>query len=224
MKAIGYTRVSTDEQSREGLSLGMQRAKIGAYCQLHEIELTGVIEDAGISAKDIKGRPGFQEALSVVYGGRADAVIVWKLDRAFRSTSDALAVAEKLNKKDRSLISICENLDTKSALGSFFFGLMASLAELERRLIGERTSAVLQAKRERNEFTGGKPPYGFMVGEDGKLVENPEEQQTVRTIRDLRAEGQSTRAICETLTERAVFNREGRPFQQTAIVRILKAA
>lgn len=224
MKGVGYTRVSSEEQAKEGLSLAMQADKIRAYCQLHDMELVGLIEDAGISAKDIKGRPGFQEALGMVYSGKADIVVVWKLDRAFRSTQDALTTAEKLNKKGRALVSINENLDTSSAIGEFFFTLLASLAQMERKLIGERTRAALQTKKSKGEYSGGRAPFGFVVSEDGKLKPNAREQEILATIRTLKTEGQSTREICETLTEREIFNREGRPFQQTAIVRILKAA
>jgi len=60
MKAIGYTRVSTDEQAKEGISLENQRTKIELYCQLHDIELQGIIEDAGKSGKDLS-REGIQE-------------------------------------------------------------------------------------------------------------------------------------------------------------------
>ena len=47
MKAIGYVRVSTEEQAREGISLEAQRAKITTYCELNDLELVGIIEDAG---------------------------------------------------------------------------------------------------------------------------------------------------------------------------------
>ena len=61
MQVIGYTRVSTDEQADKGLSLGAQRAKIEAYCQLYDLELVAVIEDAGLSGKTLK-REGLQRA------------------------------------------------------------------------------------------------------------------------------------------------------------------
>jgi DNA invertase Pin-like site-specific DNA recombinase len=104
MRAIGYIRVSTEEQSREGCSLSMQTEKIQAYCQLNDMELIEVIEDAGISAKSIAARPGFQAALDIVFSGQADALVVFKLDRAFRSTQDALQTAERMNGKGKALI------------------------------------------------------------------------------------------------------------------------
>ena len=64
MKAIGYIRVSTDRQAHEGVSLEMQTVKIKQYCELNDLELVEILSDEGISAKNIKGRPGFQKALS----------------------------------------------------------------------------------------------------------------------------------------------------------------
>ncbi len=191
-QAIGYIRVSHEEQARDGLSLEMQDAKIHAYCHLNDLDLIGIVEDAGISAKNIHGRPGFQQALDMVFGGRADALVVWKLDRAFRSTQDALTVAEKLNKRGKALVSIGEKLDTTSAIGEFFFTLMASLAQMERKIVGERTRAALAQKRCRGEKTGGSLPYGFIADEHGKLAEHPEEQSVVSRIRRYRAQGYST--------------------------------
>jgi site-specific DNA recombinase len=161
--ALGHIRVSTGEQAQEGISLEMQAAKIRAYCELNDLALTEIIEDAGISAKNMTGRPGFQKALAAVFSGQADELVVYKLDRAFRSTRDALDVAEALNKKAKGLHSITEKLDTTSAIGEFFFTLMASLAQMERKLIGERTAAALArsgrtAKRpEDNALTDSAP-------------------------------------------------------------------
>jgi site-specific DNA recombinase len=202
----------------------MQAEKISAYCRLHDLDLIGIIEDRGISAKNIHGRPGFQQALDAVFAGRADALVVWKLDRAFRSTQDALTVAEKLNRKGKALVSICEKLDTTSAMGEFFFTLMASLAQMERKIVGERTRAALAQKRSRGEKTGGYAPYGFMVGEHGKLVEHPEERRAIRRMKELRAKGHSYQRIAVTLTREGFFTRKGTPFRETQIIRILRHA
>jgi len=106
MKVVGYVRVSSEEQSRERVSLGMQLDKIRAYCSQNDLDLVDVVSDAGISAKNINGRPGFRRVLDMIFKGDAEGLIVWKLDRAFRSTQDALSVSEKLNKKGKALVSI----------------------------------------------------------------------------------------------------------------------
>lgn len=224
MIAIGYIRVSTEEQSREGVSLEMQAAKIRQYAELNDLELSIILEDAGISAKNISGRPGFQKALEMLYSRKADALICWKLDRPFRSTQDALTVAERLNKQGRALISISEKLDTTSAIGEFFFTLMASLAQMERRLVGERTLAALAQKRAKGEKTGGSCPYGFDVDEDGKLVPKEREQRILSRINVLRTDGYSIRRIVRALEVEGFRTRKGSLFGKTQIEPILKVA
>ena len=73
MKAVGYVRVSTDEQAREGVSLEAQRSKIKAYAELKEMELVEIIEDAGISAKNLN-RPGVQKVLKMSKRKEVDAI------------------------------------------------------------------------------------------------------------------------------------------------------
>jgi site-specific DNA recombinase len=222
--AIGYIRVSTEEQSKEGVSLEMQAAKIRAYAELNDLNLIDVVADAGISAKDIKGRPGFQEALEMVYSGKADALVVWKLDRAFRSTQDALTVAGNLNKKGRALISINEKLDTTTAVGEFFFTLMASLAQMERKVIGERTSAALATMKSRGQKTGGSCPYGYDVDGNGRLVPRADEQHVIARIQELKADGFSLRRIVAALATEKITNRKGGTFAKTQIERVLRMA
>lgn len=222
MKAIGYVRVSTEEQCREGVSLQMQVDKVKAYCSLNDMELVEIIEDAGISAKNITGRPGFQRALDAVYGGAADALVVYKLDRAFRSTKDALAVAEKLNKQGKALHSITEKLDTTSAIGEFFFTLMASLAQMERKLIGERTKAALQSKRDRGEKLGGDVPYGFRVREGSVCLEEDKmEQKVISEARELRALGCSFRRTAQLLNDEGYRTKRGCAWTGVQVARIV---
>lgn len=224
MKAVGYRRVSSEEQSKEGVSLDMQAAKIRAYCELNDLDLVAIKEDAGISAKNITGRPGFQEALNMVYSGEADALVVWKLDRAFRSTQDALCVAEKLNKQGKALVSICEKLDTTSAIGEFFFTLMASLAQMERRLIGERTAAALQSKKAKGERVG-EIPFGFRLADDGiHLEDDPTEQEIIEKIRALKAKRHSFRQIAEELNRDGYVTKKGKTWTHKQVSRVLKEA
>jgi site-specific DNA recombinase len=97
MPALGYIRVSTEDQVKEGVSLENQRSKIEAYCQLKELDLSEIIEDAGISAKNLK-RPGVQKVLKLARKREVDAIVVYKLDRIFRSTVDALKTTKMFDK------------------------------------------------------------------------------------------------------------------------------
>ncbi len=222
-RADGYIRVSTEEQSREGVSLEMQAAKIRQYAELNDLALVEIIKDAGISGKSIKARPGIQNVLDMVKGRKVEAVICYKLDRLARNTIECLEMAKVMDRAGVALHSISEKLDTQSALGRFFFTLIASLAEMERGIISERTAAALQQKRRNGEKTGGCVPYGYLV-QDGLLIPNPKESRVIERMRQLRTEGYSYQGVAEKLAEDRVYNRKGRKFAETQIIRILKAA
>ena len=190
MKTIGYIRVSTDEQTDSGLGLEAQRRNITDYCALYGLELAEIISDEGISAKDMKHRPGFQRILEMARRREIDAVVVYKLDRAFRNTIDALSTARELEGLGVAFHSVHEKIDTKSAMGVFFFTLLAALAEMERVLIGERTRDALKAKKARagGKQISGAAGYGWTwQGADGnkRLVEVEEEQAIIRQILEL---------------------------------------
>ena len=84
LRAIGYVRVSTDQQAQEGVSLQAQETRIRAHCISQELELIDLIIDDGYSAKSLE-RPGIQRALRLLTAGKADAIVVVKLDRLTRS-------------------------------------------------------------------------------------------------------------------------------------------
>jgi DNA invertase Pin-like site-specific DNA recombinase len=208
MTAIGYVRVSTEDQAKEGVSLDNQKAKIEAYCQLKDFELIEVVEDAGISAKNLR-RPGVQKVLRMARKKQVDAIVVYKLDRIFRSTVDALETTKMFDKWGVSFHSIEETLDTQSAMGRFFFTLTAALAEMERRIIGERTKAALSHKRSRNEKTGGDVPYGYDLTPAGILIKNHTEQKVICLIRRLRQKEYSLRGICTELEREGYKTKRG---------------
>ncbi|NLD39380.1 MAG: recombinase family protein [Desulfatiglans sp.] len=204
---IGYCRVSTTEQC-EGVSLDNQKSKIQAYCQLKDLNLSEIIEDAGISAKNLK-RPGVQKVLNLAKRKQINAVVVYKLDRIFRSTVDALETTSMFQRYGISFHSIEETLDTQSAMGKFFFTLTAALAEMERRIIGERTKAALSHKRSLNEKTGGDVPYGYDLTPAGILIKNDAEQRVIRTMRKLNKDGYSLTKICRELEQAGHLTKRG---------------
>jgi site-specific DNA recombinase len=221
MPAIGYVRVSTEDQAKEGVSLDNQKSKIKAYCLLKDLELREVIEDAGISAKNLR-RPGVQKVLKLARRREVDAIVVYKLDRIFRSTVDALETTKAFDKWGVSFHSIEETLDTRSAMGRFFFTLTAALAEMERRLIGERTKAALSHKRSRNEKTGGDIPYGYDLTPAGILIKNETEQEVIRFIRRLDRDGYSLRKICRELEKAGHLTKRGNVvWQPSTVAKIL---
>lgn len=222
MKAIGYIRVSTDEQAREGISLESQKAKIAAYCNLNDLELVGVIEDAGKSGKDLS-REGMQILIEKIMRREIEAVVCYKLDRLSRRVRDTLYLMDLIEKKSISFHSITERIDTKSAMGKFFLNIMASMNQWERDTISERTRDALHLKIVKNE-RAGQVPYGWTLAEDGKtLLENQKEQRAIELVRELHAKGYNYSAICRELTGRG-FQPLGKQWHAQSIKNILRKA
>lgn len=222
LRAIGYVRVSTDEQAQEGVSLDNQKAKIRAYCNLHDLELDEIIEDAGRSGKNLN-REGVQSLIERIKEREIDAVIVYKLDRLSRKVLDTLNLIELMKKHRVAFHSITDNIDTKTAIGKFFLNIMASLAEMERDLIAERTKDALRHKIENNE-RAGQIPYGWTLAPDGKaLIAKDDEQEIIRLIRDRKDDGLGYRAICREL-EGCGYKPVGRLWHPQTIKNILHKA
>lgn len=115
-----------------------------------------------------------------------------------------------------------EQLDTKSAMGKFFFTLLAAVGEMERNVISERTADALAAKRAKGE-RAGNVPFGFQLLPDGTtLEENPEEQEIMREIGQLHTDGLSTRKIALELNRQGRRTRRGSEWKCQNIMNLLK--
>jgi site-specific DNA recombinase len=220
-KAIIYARVSTETQSQKGLSIDAQIAKCMEYLQARGMTLADVVIDA-VSAKNVSGRPGFSRIMKMINRKEIAHVICWKIDRAFRNTGEGIEAINLMGKRGAQIHVVAEHgaVTMDSADSEFVTTLKLSLAQRERKLVGERTKLALDRKRERGEFCGGEPPYGF-TSVDGRLVPNIEEQRVILKIRSLRKKGYSIRRIVVCLTEDGHLNRRGQAFQKTQVARIL---
>ena len=197
--AVGYIRVSTEEQAVGGVSLAAQRTAVEAYCRLHGLDLMQVCADEGLSGRRADNRPGLQEAVDSARRMRG-VLVVHSLSRLARSTRDAIDIADSLAHAGADLVSISERIDTTNGMGRFFFTTMAALAQLERDLISERTTAALAHKRANSQRIGGHIPLGFDLHEDGvQLIENEDEQRVLERILELRRRGLSSRGIIARL-------------------------
>ena len=221
-RAVAYLRVSTDKQADKGVSLDVQRAKVEAYAQLYELDLVEVIVDAGVSAKTLD-RPGLGKALGMLKTRQAEALLVVKLDRLTRSVVHlGELVADYFADGKWALLSVGEQIDTRSAAGRLVLNVLASVSQWEREAIGERTSAAMQHKVSLGEYTGGDLPYGFGLGPDGeKLIENAEEQKVLAAARGLRGAGLSLRSVARDLNAQGFRSRTGKQFAHVQIARML---
>lgn len=146
MRFLGYVRVSTEEQSNSGAGLAAQRAAIEAECKRRGWQLVDIIEDAGYSAKNLK-RPGVQLALETLQRGEASGLVVAKLDRLSRSMVDFSKIMATAQRQSWALVALDVNVDTSSPSGEAMAHMLATFAQFERRLIGQRTREALAAKR-----------------------------------------------------------------------------
>ena len=215
--AIGYIRVSTEQQEKEGVSLDTQRAKIESWCKANDYELAHVYVDAGISGKSMDKRTGLQDALKAT--GKGMALIVYSLSRLARSTQDTLSIADTINKRCADLVSITEHIDTTGAMGKMLFQLMAVFSEFERNVISERTKSALAHKKAKGEKYA-PVPFGYSEVEK-RLVVVQAEAQIVTEILEKRKAGTSMQKIADALNVQGVIGKQGGRWYASSVKCIL---
>lgn len=195
---LGYIRVSTEDQARDGVSLDAQEARIAAYALAIGWNVSEVIRDPGCSAKDLR-RPGVTKILDAIKRGEIERVVITRLDRITRSVRDLADLIDLCGKHDTALVSISESLDTGSASGRMAVGLLGLLAQWQREVIGENTGAALAHKRAKGEAYG-RVPFGYRREGDTLVPEPSEQAARAEAVRMDRA-GHSFREIGRFLTD-----------------------
>jgi len=225
LKIVGYVRVSTIEQARQGESLGTQRERISRYLDLSDAELIFTISDDGVSGKTMN-RPGFHKVLQMLRDGEADGICVSRLDRMTRRVRHLIELVEDLFVgQNKHLMSVAEQIDTNTPMGRACLTILSAIAQLEREQIAERVKEVLQEKIRRGERTG-TIPYGYTVDPcdpTGKLlVPHPGERESIDIAKELRANHWSYHKIAEELTRRGIPTKTGKEkWIHTSVRRIL---
>jgi len=208
VKAVGYIRVSTEEQAKEGVSLAAQRERIKALCRARAWPLVAVHADEGISGTR-EDRPGLDAALADLREDRANVLVAVELSRIARNARQILNLIHDHFRDSQQLVLVSGEVDTTTAMGKAICGFSAVLAQLERDLIAERTSQALQHKIEQGLWIG-RVPFGFKEGPGGQRQDihtwevDREGLAAVRQIRRLRKKGVSLRAICQRLNHQGV--------------------
>ena len=203
----------------DGVSLEAQKARIAAWAVANGYTLQAVHVDAGISGSKWN-RPGLQAALAQV-AQEGGALVVYSLSRLARSTKDTLQISEKLERAGADLVSLSEKIDTTSAAGKMVFRMLAVLAEFERDQISERTTTAMRHMKAQGRRVG-TVPFGWDLAEDGEtLLENRREQEALATMKTLRAEGMSLRAVAARLGAEGLRPKNGGRWQPEVIRGIL---
>ena len=144
---VAYTRVSTEEQALSGAGLDAQQASIEAEIARRGWTLLKIYTDAGISGKAVTNRPALTAALAAVESGEAGTLVVAKLDRLSRSLLDFAELMARAQRGGWNVVALDLGIDLSTPAGEFLASVMASAAQWERRIIGQRTRDALAAKR-----------------------------------------------------------------------------
>jgi site-specific DNA recombinase len=219
MKAIGYTRCSTDLQASEGVSLQNQVERITGYCQYKGFELVDIIEDAGISGGKNRARAGFIELLDRIETGDVQAIILYSLERVSRDMLTLLSLERLLDERDVELHTVEGQINTSTPDGWLNFAMKAFLGEMERRQVKYRTKRAMEYKKGQGAVVGSIP-YGYRREGNG-LVVDLQEQSIVRLVNTLYSQSMRLVDICKELKARDIRTRNGKDFTPQQIKRII---
>lgn len=211
--AFGYLRVSTDQQADSGLGLEAQRGAVTKTAARLGLPLADVFTDAGLSgALDLESRPSLFAAVQELK--RGDVLIVAKRDRLGRDLVGVAMIERQIMRKGARIVSAAgEGTEGTDAGAMLRRQILDVFAEYERRLIGQRTKAALQAKRARGE-RAGNVPFGYQLASDGQTLEKcAPEQAALAILAELRAAGFSLRQIATELNRQGFTTRRGTPWR-----------
>ncbi len=179
-RAALYRRVSGEEQKTKGYSLPDQRAEQLEYCARENLEIVKEFEDAGYSGKDFQ-RPGIQELMEDVRGGKIDAIVTYKIDRISRSLKDFYDLWEVLKAHNVTFVSATQHFDTSDSMGMLILNILLSFAQFERELTRERTMSKMARRAEKDLWNGGNVPLGYDYDKQTQtLTPNAAELPTVQ--------------------------------------------
>lgn len=186
MRVAIYVRVSTQEQAKEGYSIGEQLERLQKYCDAMTWVIHKKYIDPGYSGANTE-RPALQELIKDVKAGLIDKVVVYKLDRLSRSQLDTLYLIEKVflsNSTD--FVSMNENFDTSTPFGRAMIGILAVFAQLEREQIKERMAMGREARVKSGKWKGTRAPTGYDYDVNtGLLTVNEYEKMQILEAVDL---------------------------------------
>jgi len=201
MTIYGYTRVSTLKQVNEGESLETQKRQIIGYADSRGWNLSceNIFVEKGVSGGvEFNSRPEGEKLLQVLQAG--DILVIPKLDRAFRSTRDAMNVLHFLKENEISVHSLDMGEVTGSGVGAIIFTILSAFASFERDRVATRIKEVKQRRRADGYFVGGRRGFGFNVV-DGKKESNKEEQELLKQMKKMKESGKTLRYIHLWLTK-----------------------
>ena len=190
--ALLYARVSTQMQVNDGMSMEAQEKTLRNAAEFAGFTSVEILLEEGRSGKSITGRPVLRDALTRLDNGTAQALIVTRIDRLARSTTDFLSIVDRAAKNNWRLVLLDLNLDTSTYQGRFVTTIMSALAEMERGIIAERQKDVHKHRRDNGQVWGVDLGPKQLISDEirNRIVEEREKGLSLRAIANtLQAEG-----------------------------------
>ena len=215
-----YTRVSTREQAMEGYSLDAQERLLTEYCKYYKYEIYKIYTDEGISAKDMRHRPGILNLLEDAKERKFEIILIWKLTRFSRNLADLTATCEMLDKMGISLVSYSEAFDSGTPAGRMVRSMLGTVAQFEREVISENVSLGMLERAKQ-----GKRTCHHVLGydEDGKdsFKINIIEAEQVRFIYDSYIARKSILEVTELCNRENIIGKRGKKLKPQSVLMIL---
>jgi len=218
VRAAIYTRVSTEDQAKEGYSLDAQHERLLAYCEAQGWDVASIYQEDGHSGRNTR-RPAYQRMMEERQNW--DIILVMKMDRIHRNSKNFMIMMENLEKWGKKFTSMSESLDTSTAVGRFVVDIIQRIAQLESEQIGERTYMGMAQKAESfGGVLGFNPPFGYHF-KDGKLTLLASEAPVVSGIYQSYLAGESMGNIAWRLNRDGVITRRMKEWTKWSISYIL---
>lgn len=220
MKVLGYIRVSSEKQVKEGYSLILQKSKIEEYCSFKDYDLVDLYEDRGISGMSIDKRDGYKSMVKYLNENNIDGVVVYSLSRLGRRMKDVITFLDYLKSNGKSFYSIKENIGNDDKIGSLIMNILSSINEFEVETIRERIKDVKTEKRKKG-LVYGRERFGY-DNVKGKIVENDAELKVIKNVKNLRSRGWSWRKIAHRLNEKGIKSKTGGEWYDGSLYNMMK--
>lgn len=226
MRVIAYIRTSTARQG-EAFGPDVQRAAIRQWARANGHTVASWQTDTISGTSELASRDGWREAAKLVKAGKAQGVVVARLDRLARDVMIQELLLRNLNELGGVVMSARES-ENELLMGAsndpsrkLIRTILGAVSEYDREMTVWRLYDSRCAKAARGGYAHGALPYGYR-SQRGKLVAVPAEQKALRTMTALAAQGVALRQIARTLTEEGHPTKRGGQWSAAAVGRILK--